>query len=276
MQDVLNQIYSIDNIIVYIIIAIAILVILFLIILIFGKKDKKLEETKRLETLNNNLKEEPPFKDEQEPVKLETEAPINEKYPDILIPPVNNGVEPKEETEKTVTIPFETINERPILAKEEEKPLVFDNANISVQNEIPEPKQVEVTEFNETPSAPLFEQNVVEEQPKAPAFDIPVVNEPIFPKVEKEMELPKQQVTTEEKEMFRSQPQIFSSVYVNEHKPEPVQVSAVKEEVKEEPIKQTNDFDDLELPALKKIEDIPLEPNQFDIDAIAGETYDLK
>ena len=47
MNEVLNKIYSIDNIIVYIVVAIVVLSILFLIILLFGKKDQKLEETKR-------------------------------------------------------------------------------------------------------------------------------------------------------------------------------------------------------------------------------------
>ena len=58
MDNFLNNLYSYDNFGIYLIIAIVILVILFFLILFFGKKDKKnreLEETKRLQKLNPDL-----------------------------------------------------------------------------------------------------------------------------------------------------------------------------------------------------------------------------
>lgn len=162
MQNLLNDIYSIDNIITYIIMAIVALVILFIIILIFGKKDQKLEETKRLELMNKNLddkKDEDAFKQENtEGVKLEKEQ-IHEKYPDILLPSSNQSekensniikeVQPLEEEvekdeEPTVSIPFEKFNETPILKKKEEVPLV-----INQEPEIPtifEKQEIEIAE----------------------------------------------------------------------------------------------------------------------------------
>ncbi|MBR4328953.1 MAG: hypothetical protein IKP71_03805, partial [Candidatus Riflebacteria bacterium] len=159
MTDFLNKIYSIDNIIIYLVIAIAILVVLFVVILLTGKKDQKLEETKRLEALNKDLGVDNAFKEENKQPEVVETTPMPEKYPDILIqsdstpvpeapavpvasvvpetpqmpvveePAVDMPIEEVEE--KTVTIPFEAVNEAPILVKQEEKPLVFNEEAVS-------------------------------------------------------------------------------------------------------------------------------------------------
>ena len=75
MDNFLDNLYSYDNFGIYLIIAIVILVILFFLILFFGKKDKKnreLEETKRLQKLNPDL------------FKLDDEKDDNHTWPDGL------------------------------------------------------------------------------------------------------------------------------------------------------------------------------------------------
>ena len=87
MNEFMNKMYSYDNFGIYLILAIVILVILFFVILFFGKKDKKnreLEETKRLEKLNPDL-----FKDDSKEEKVEV-------IDNNVITPITNEVKPEE------------------------------------------------------------------------------------------------------------------------------------------------------------------------------------
>ena len=47
MMDFIYDLYQNDNFVLYLTIALVILVILFVVVLFFGKKDQKLEETKK-------------------------------------------------------------------------------------------------------------------------------------------------------------------------------------------------------------------------------------
>ena len=81
MLDFIYDLYKNDNFILYLTIALGVLLLLFFIVLIFGKKDQKLEETRRLERLNidktkNDVKEEKEQKDEiEEKVNVTTFEP---------------------------------------------------------------------------------------------------------------------------------------------------------------------------------------------------------
>lgn len=292
MQNLLNNIYSIDNIITYIIIAIVALVILFVIILIFGKKDQKLEETKRLELMNKELEKTSTnaFKEEKEqPIKLESED-IKEKYPEILLPPTNNEVsntkEPIKEvslnddtepvSEPTVSIPFEAINDTPILKKQEEKPLIFVNEPVNEEPKkeitIEEPKTVNVVEFTpkEEPKAPLI--SVIDDEPKEqvkeeiPEFNFDEIKPEINKAVEPKKEHYERQSTGYEGTLPR--PQIFSSVYVEKKEETPEVI-----EIKDEPKEQVED--DFELPQLKTKEEKPQPEPTFSFESLNGEEYKI-
>ncbi len=294
MQNLLNNIYSIDNIITYIIIAIVALVILFVIILIFGKKDQKLEETKRLELMNKELEKTSTdaFKEEKEqPIKLESED-IKEKYPEILLPPTNNEVsntkEPIKEvslnddtepvSEPTVSIPFEAINDTPILKKQEEKPLIFVNEPVNEEPKkeitIEEPKTVNVVEFTpkEEPKAPLI--SVIDDEPEPkeqvkeeiPEFNFDEIKPEIDKAVEPKKEHYERQSTGYEGTLPR--PQIFSSVYVEKKEETPEVI-----EIKDEPKEQVED--DFELPQLKTKEEKPQPEPTFSFESLNGEKYKI-
>ena len=255
MDNFLNNLYSYDNFGIYLIIAIVILVILFFLILFFGKKDKKnreLEETKRLQKLNPDL-----FKldDEKDKVESIQENKIEEEE----IKPIIN--EEESIIDNGPTIIDENITEnneaeeiKPILTKEEEKPLVIEEEPL-ITEEKREEELPEIPAYN--PSEIAKEVEEIKEENK----EVEHINEP-EEKVEK--------ITTPNVE-------VFSSVYVP------------KEEipkVEEEKLVIDNEDDEFELPALKTDDEEELisepqkqkENNSFssvDLDSIAGESYNI-
>lgn len=253
MDNFLNNLYSYDNFGIYLIIAIVILVILFFLILFFGKKDKKnreLEETKRLQKLNPDL-----FKldDEKDKVESIQENKIEEEE----IKPIINEEESIIDNGPTI-IDVSENNEaeeiKPILTKEEEKPLVIEEEPLIIE-EKKEEELPEIPAYN--PSEIAKEVEEIKEENK----EVEHINEP-EEKVEK--------ITTPNVE-------VFSSVYVP------------KEEipkVEEEKLVIDNEDDEFELPALKTDEEEELisepqkqkENNSFssvDLDSIAGESYNI-
>ena len=254
MDNFLDNLYSYDNFGIYLIIAIVILVILFFLILFFGKKDKKnreLEETKRLQKLNPDL-----FKLDDEKDKVES---IEENKIEEEIKPIIN--EEESIIDNGPTIIDENISEnneaeeiKPILTKEEEKPLVIEE----------EPLKIEEKKVEELPEIPAYNPSEIAkevEEIKEENKEVEHINEP-EEKVEK--------TTTPNVE-------VFSSVYVP------------KEEfpkVEEEKLVIDNEDDEFELPALKTDEEEELisepqkqkENNSFssvDLDSIAGESYNI-
>ena len=256
MDKFLNNLYSYDNFGIYLIIAIVILVILFFLILFFGKKDKKnreLEETKRLQKLNPDLFKLDDEKDKVESIqenKIEEEEikPILTKEEESIIDNgptiINENISENNEAEEI----------KPILTKEEEKPLVIEEEPL-ITEEKREEELPEIPAYN--PSEIAKEVEEIKEENK----EVEHIDEP-EEKVEK--------ITTPNVE-------VFSSVYVP------------KEEipkVEEEKLVIDNEDDEFELPALKTDEEEELisepqkqkENNSFssvDLDSIAGESYNI-
>ena len=255
MDNFLNNLYSYDNFGIYLIIAIVILVILFFLILFFGKKDKKnreLEETKRLKKLNPDL-----FKldDEKDKVESIQENKIEEEE----IKPIINEEESIIDTgptiiDENISENNETEEIKPILTKEEEKPLVIEE----------EPIKIEEKKEEELPEIPAYNSSEI-------AKEVEEIKEEIK-EVEHidESEEKAEKITTPNVE-------VFSSVYVpKEEKPK----------VEEEKLIIDNEDDEFELPALKTDEEEELisepqkqkENNSFssvDLDSIAGESYNI-
>ena len=256
MDNFLNNLYSYDNFGIYLIIAIVILVILFFLILFFGKNDKKnreLEETKRLQKLNPDLFKLDDEKDKVESIqenKIEEEEikPILTKEEESIIDNgptiINENISENNEAEEI----------KPILTKEEEKPLVIEEEPL-ITEEKKEEELPEIPAYN--PSEIAKEVEEIKEEIK----EVEHIDDP-EEKVEK--------TTTPNVE-------VFSSVYVP------------KEEipkVEEEKLVIDNEDDEFELPALKTDEEEELisepqkqkENNSFssvDLDSIAGESYNI-
>ncbi len=258
MQEFFNDLYNIENFTTYLIIAIGVLVVLFFLILFLGKRDKKIEETKRLEKL---VKEKNAFKEESK----EEKAEVKKENVDILIPPVVNNEETKEE----VTDLVKTEENLPTVKEEvkkavndeltdEEKKLFEPKENIVLPKEKPEEvkhpeekpeiKPIDLTSFSSAKEETVKAENVEETQNDLPVLEeikLPDFNfEEIVGKIEEE--------STEE-----SKPrEVFSSVYV-------------------EPKEEVNDETKVDLPKLKegKTEFTNVEPVTFD--SISGESYDI-
>ena len=275
MMDFIYELYKSDNFVMILSIVLVVLVLLFVVVYIFGKKDQKLEETKRLQKLEMDT-----FKEEKkDDVKLEV--------------PVSEEIVPVEVEEKST--PMEEV--KPI-SNEEASMVVFEpKKEASV---IPEEDETE----KDIPVMlkPLFSDYEEEESPIS-INDLPVLNEEDkkmesglntlesikneFDKIEIP-EVKDEPLIKEEKEerVFKPSPQIFSSVYVNKNEEESVtKVSDDVVETKEEEKKSIpevedeevssklftieDDDDDIELPTLKN-DDKPILTDNL------GETYELK
>lgn len=269
MKDFIYELYQNDNFTLWLTIILVVLVILFVIVFFFGKKDEKLEETKRLQKIELDA-----FKKEEEaPAKVET--PVEE------VP----QVERVEEVPEVTTSEEVTVTEfKPDLEDaEEEIELPKENTEIKIER-------------------PLFKDHEEEESP------ISISELPTFKEEEKDEELEDGLTTldaiknefdsisipevkeekTEEKPIFKPSPQIFSSVFVN--KAEEDKISNNKEEVvtkieepkeKEEPMAKTfiiedDEEDEIDLPALKILDDVEVKENKSLLDEVGGEEYKLK
>lgn len=287
MMDFIYDLYQNDNFVLYLTIALVILVVLFVVVLFFGKKDQKLEETKRLQKLELDT-----FKEEKtEPTKVEV-SEVKEELPNEVV----KEEKPKVEEEKPVKSIFDETSSIPLVKEE-----------VSEDVKIEEPQNVEVTTFEpiikedkpkvKEDDKPLFmpssdvddigkdlsELEKLKEEFRS--MDLPkeekieenkVIEEDIFPsrldrKVEEEKPL-RMKDNTEEKKYKPSS--VFSSVFVNNNEEKLEVKEEVKKEVKEEPKKVslfTIEDDDLELPTLKK-ED---QKENINLDNITGETYNI-
>ena len=277
MMDFIYELYKSDNFVMILSIVLVVLVLLFVLVFIFGKKDQKLEETKRLQKLEVDT-----FKKEKEnDVKLE--VPVSESV--VPVAPVEVRTEPTP-IEEVKPIGNEDANM--VVFEPEEKPSIIPFED-EVENKIPVmPK-------------PLFSDNEEEESPIS-INDLPVLNEEDkkmesglntlesikneFDKIEipevKDEPLIKEE--TSEK-VFKPSPQIFSSVYVNKNEESVTKVNdevvrpkdndearkSIPEVNEEEGSNKlfTIEDDDIELPTLKSDNKPILSDN-------LGETYELK
>lgn len=251
MKDFIYGLYQNDNFTLILVIALVVLIIAFVVVYFFGKKDQRLEETKRLQKIELDA-----FKQEEKaPEKVEVKEEVKNE-PEVK-ETVNEDVnvtefipDIKEEIEEEVNIP---------LKKEEEvKPLFKDHEE--------EEKPISINELASDLEDEKLESDLNSLESIKNEF-----NSINIPEVKEEVEKP----------VFKPSPQIFSSVFVDKKEEnivsnnEEEHVTEIKK--KEKPmdaklfsIINDEDEDDIELPSLKN------EETTNDLDKINGEVYNLK
>lgn len=251
MKDFIYGLYQNDNFTLILVIALVVLIIAFVVVYFFGKKDQKLEETKRLQKIELDA-----FKQEEKvPEKVEVKEEL--KKEDEVKETINEDVnvtefipDVKEEIEEEVNIP---------LKKEEEvKPLFKDHEE--------EEKPISINELSSDLEDEKLENDLSSLESIKNEF-----NSINIPEVKEEMEKP----------VFKPSPQIFSSVFVDKKEEnivsnnEEEHVTEIKKEQKPVDAKlfsiiDDEDEEDIELPSLKN------EEVTSDLDKINGEVYNLK
>lgn len=251
MKDFIYGLYQNDNFTLILVIALVVLIIAFVVVYFFGKKDQKLEETKRLQKIELDA-----FKQEENvPEKVEVKEEL--KKEDEVKESINEDVnvtefipDVKEEIEEEVNIP---------LKKEEEvKPLFKDHEE--------EEKPISINELSSDLEDEKLENDLSSLESIKNEF-----NSINIPEVKEEVEKP----------VFKPSPQIFSSVFVDKKEEnivsnnEEEHVTEIKKEQKPMDAKlfsiiDDEDEEDIELPSLKN------EEVTNDLDKINGEVYNLK
>lgn len=251
MKDFIYGLYQNDNFTLILVIALVVLIIAFVVVYFFGKKDQKLEETKRLQKIELDA-----FKQEENvPEKVEVKEEL--KKEDEVKEAINEDVnvtefipDVKEEIEEEVNIP---------LKKEEEvKPLFKDHEE--------EEKPISINELASDLEDEKLESDLNSLESIKNEF-----NSINIPEVKEEVEKP----------VFKPSPQIFSSVFVDKKEEnivsnnEEEHVTEIKKEQKPMDAKlfsiiDDEDEEDIELPSLKN------EEVTNDLDKINGEVYNLK
>ena len=251
MKDFIYGLYQNDNFTLILVIALVVLIIAFVVVYFFGKKDQKLEETKRLQKIELDA-----FKQEEkvpEKVEVKEELKKEDEVKETIDEDVNVTEfipDVKEEIEEEVNIP---------LKKEEEvKPLFKDHEE--------EEKPISINELASDLEDEKLESDLNSLESIKNEF-----NSINIPEVKEEMEKP----------VFKPSPQIFSSVFVDKKEEnivsnnEEEHVTEIKKEQKPMDAKlfsiiDDEDEEDIELPSLKN------EEVTNDLDKINGEVYNLK
>lgn len=251
MKDFIYGLYQNDNFTLILVLALVVLIIAFVVVYFFGKKDQRLEETKRLQKIELDA-----FKQEEKvPEKVEVKEEL--KKEDEVKETINEDVnvtefipDVKEEIEEEVNIP---------LKKEEEvKPLFKDHEE--------EEKPISINELSSDLEDEKLENDLSSLESIKNEF-----NSINIPEVKEEIEKP----------VFKPSPQIFSSVFVDKKEEnivsnnEEEHVTEIKKEQKPMDAKlfsiiDDEDEEDIELPSLKN------EEVTNDLDKINGEVYNLK
>ena len=251
MKDFIYGLYQNDNFTLILVIALVVLIIAFVVVYFFGKKDQKLEETKRLQKIELDA-----FKQEEKaPEKVEVKEEVKNE-PEVK-ETVNEDVnvtefipDVKEEIEEEVNISLKKEeNVRPLFKdhEEEEKPISINELSSNLEDEKLE---------NDLSSLESIKNEFN-------SINIPEVKEEV------------------EKPVFKPSPQIFSSVFVDKKEEniisnnEEEHVTEIKKEQKPIDAKlfsiiDDEDEEDIELPSLKN------EEVTNDLDKINGEVYNLK
>lgn len=240
------NLYQQDNFIIILGVILVLLILLFVGIYFWGRKDKKLEETRRLEKIELEA-----FKKvEEEPKEVEVKAEESLVKEDTLELP-----ELKEE-EVNVTL-FEPTEE----VKEEEIPYEIEVAKpIFSDVDSDEAKPISLEELD---------QKVEDDE-----LDIDLTNLENIKKEFNEIKLPEE----EAKPIFKSSPQIFSSVFVDKPdtnnevattkiEEEKEVLPEVKEEVKPKLFTIVEDDEELELPSLNE---------EVNVSNLEKEIYEIK
>ena len=304
MMDFIYELYQNDNFVLYLTIALVILIVLFVLVLIFGKRDQKLEETKRLQKIDvdafkeekkNEVKVEVPAKEPEEiktekvkevkeeikPVTMEEPKVAKSIFDDTQVLPIADKVENRAADEEIKVTTFEPIK----VEEKQEEPAVEEANKKEVNKPLidieEESKPINIKELDEINFDDInLEKDLGELENIKNEFDsikIPEVKEVKEEKKEEKV------IERNETKPFKPSPQVFSSVFVK--KEEPV-VEEVKEEIKTEEKPKVNlfsiqdDEEEIELPPLKsteeKKEETKEEVKTFSFDDISGETYNIK
>ena len=250
MKDFIYGLYQNDNFTLILVIALVVLIIAFVVVYFFGKKDQKLEETKRLQKIELDA-----FKQEEKvPEKVEVKEEL--KKEDEEKETINEDVnvtefipDVTEEIEEEVNIPLKEEEVKPLFKdhEEEEKPISINELSSDLEDEKLE---------NDLSSLESIKNEFN-------SINIPEVKEEV------------------EKPVFKPSPQIFSSVFVDKKEEnivsnnEEEHVTEIKKEQKPMDAKlfsiiDDEDEEDIELPSLKN------EEVTNDLDKINGEVYNLK
>lgn len=308
MMDFIYELYQNDNFVLYLTIALVILIVLFVLVLIFGKRDQKLEETKRLQKIDVDAFKEEKSKEEKVEVPI-----VNQENVTEVVEDKKEETKPEEKIEeKEVKSIFDDTQVLPIANASEKK---IDEEEVKVTTFEP----IKVDENKENINSD--EENKNEEKPVKPLLDIEEEDKPIkldeinfddltiekdlgeLENIKKEFDnikIPEvKDVTSDKKEEkviernetkpFKPGPQIFSSVFVKkedpvveEKKEEKKEENKPEEKVQEKPTTSLfsiqDDDEDIELPPLKmpnKKEETK-ESKTFNFDDITGETYNIK
>ena len=304
MMDFIYELYQNDNFVLYLTITLVILIVLFVLVLIFGKRDQKLEETKRLQKIDvdafkeekkDEVKVEVPAKEPEEiktekveevkeeikPVTTEEPKVAKSIFDDTQVLPIADKVENKATDEEIKVTTFEPIK----VEEKQEEPVVEEANNKEVNKPLidieEESKPINIKELDEINFDDIYlEKDLGELENIKNEFDsikIPEVKEVKEEKKEEKV------IERNETKLFKPSPQVFSSVFVK--KEEPV-VEEVKEEIKTEEKPKVNlfsiqdDEEEIELPPLKSTEEKKEENKEevkiFSFDDISGETYNIK
>lgn len=250
MMDFIYELYKNDNFTLYLTIALVVLIILFVIVFFFGKKDQKLEETKRLQKIDLDT-----FKEKkEEPVKLETLEPVAEK--DAKSKEEIKPLEEKINEEATATIFKPVIKEEKI-----EEPII----------EIPKTRPV--FRDNEEESKPITINDLPELKEEDKKMELDLGNLKNIKEEFEKIEVPELTLKNEEVKPPYKPSQVFSSVYVNkEAEVKNEEIPKKDEEEKEMKLFTIeDDEEEMELPTLKTEEE-----KTFSFDDVNGETYDVK
>lgn len=243
MKDFILKLYAMDHFTLYMTIALIVLIVLFIIIFIFGKKDQKLEETRKLQKItlehNGEIKKLPLPKNietkNEEIFKKEVLTPKEEpKTQEVL-----NYEIPKVETKLIEDFPNMEVTEfdPQVIANEKTKEInndiLLDEIAKSQKNldAISIEKQDNLAKLNANLENELTELENIKKE----------FNEIKIPKVEEKP--------------FQSSP-VFSSVFVDEkaqkeNVEEPLIVVSSPNETKPTPTLFPQEEDELDLPTLK-------------------------
>lgn len=250
MKDFIYGLYQNDNFTLILVIALVVLIIAFVVVYFFGKKDQKLEETKRLQKIELDA-----FKQEENvPEKVEVKEEL--KKEDEVKETINEDVNVTEFI-PDVKEEIEEVN-IPLKKEEEVKPLFKDHEE--------EEKPISINELSSDLEDEKLENDLSSLESIKKEF-----NSINIPEVKEEIEKP----------VFKPSPQIFSSVFVDKKEEnivsnnEEEHVTEIKKEQKPIDAKlfsiiDDEDEEDIELPSLKN------EEVTNDLDKINGEVYNLK
>lgn len=281
MMDFIHELYMNDNFTLYLTIILVILIIAFVLVFFLGKKDEKLEETKRLQKIELDA-----FKKEEEsPSKLEVKEDA-----------IKTNIDPKEGTKEEIK-PIETVSEDVTVT--EFKPKIDEPEEIELPKEVERPV-VAKTIFtdHEEEESPIsindLEKINIDEKDEQLATGLntleSIKNEFDNISIPEVKENPKEI----EKPIFKPSPQIFSSVFVNKNEENMNNNNEEEKITKIENEKPANadafktfiikdDDEDMDLPTLKKDEEEPKtlisekkEEQSSLLEDVNGETYELK